>query len=47
MTLRRIIRDGQVQTITLGDVDPTVAHQVQVQFTNDAWDGQVPNTDRA
>jgi hypothetical protein len=31
---------GQTQTITItGNFDPTVAHQVQVQFVNDAWDG--------
>jgi hypothetical protein len=31
---------GQTQTITItGNFDPTVAHQVQVEFVNDAWDG--------
>jgi hypothetical protein len=31
---------GQTQTITItGNFDPTSAHQVQVQFVNDAWDG--------
>jgi hypothetical protein len=31
---------GQTQTITItGNFDPTQAHQVQVQFVNDAWDG--------
>ena len=31
---------GQTQTITIaGNFDPSVAHQVQVKFTNDAWDG--------
>jgi hypothetical protein len=32
---------GQTQTINVGgNFDPTVAHQVQVKFINDAWDGQ-------
>ena len=36
---------GQVQTINVaGSFDPSVAHQVQVQFLNDAWDG-TPNVD--
>ncbi len=31
---------GQTQTITIaGNFNPTVAHQVQVEFVNDAWDG--------
>jgi len=31
---------GQTQTITItGNFDPTQAHQVQVEFVNDAWDG--------
>jgi hypothetical protein len=31
---------GQTQTITIsGNFDPNVAHQVQVEFTNDSWDG--------
>jgi glutaredoxin len=31
---------GQTQTITIaGNFDPTVAHQVQIKFVNDAWDG--------
>jgi Ca-dependent carbohydrate-binding module xylan-binding/Right handed beta helix region len=31
---------GQTQTITItGNFDPTTAHQVEVQFVNDAWDG--------
>ena len=31
---------GQTQTITItGNFDPTTAHQVQVEFVNDAWDG--------
>ena len=31
---------GQTQTIQIaGNFDPTVAHQVQVKFVNDAWDG--------
>ena len=31
---------GQTQTITIpGNFDPTVAHQVQIKFINDAWDG--------
>jgi chitinase len=31
---------GQTQTITItGNFDPSVAHQVQVEFTNDSWDG--------
>jgi Ca-dependent carbohydrate-binding module xylan-binding/Right handed beta helix region len=31
---------GQTQTIQIaGNFDPTVAHQVQVKFINDAWDG--------
>jgi len=37
---------GQAQTITLpAEIDPTVPHQVQIQFVNDSWDGSVPNTD--
>jgi hypothetical protein len=36
---------GQTQTIQIaGNFDPTVAHQVQVKFVNDAWDG-TPNAD--
>ncbi len=36
---------GQSQTIDIsGNFDPSAAHQVQVQFLNDAWDG-TPNTD--
>ena len=32
---------GQTQTIQVpGTFDPTVAHQVQVNFINDSWDGQ-------
>jgi hypothetical protein len=32
---------GQTQTLQIaGNFDPTVAHQVQVKFINDAWDGQ-------
>ena len=32
---------GQTQTIQIaGNFNPTVTHQVQVQFINDAWDGQ-------
>jgi Ca-dependent carbohydrate-binding module xylan-binding/Right handed beta helix region len=32
---------GQTQTLQIaGNFDPTVAHQVQVKFVNDAWDGQ-------
>ncbi|HEX7968593.1 MAG TPA: carbohydrate-binding domain-containing protein, partial [Stellaceae bacterium] len=32
---------GQWQDINIaGNFDPSVAHQVQVQFVNDAWDGQ-------
>ncbi len=31
---------GQWQTVTIaGNFDPTVAHQVQVELTNDSWDG--------
>jgi beta-mannanase len=31
---------GQTQTITItGNFDPSMAHQVQVQFVNDSWDG--------
>jgi hypothetical protein len=31
---------GQMQTIQIaGNFDPSVAHQVQVKFVNDAWDG--------
>jgi hypothetical protein len=31
---------GQTQTITIsGNFNPDVAHQVQVEFVNDAWDG--------
>jgi hypothetical protein len=33
---------GQTQTLQVGgNFDPTVAHQIQVKFINDAWDGQV------
>ena len=32
--------EGQTQTIQIaGNFDPTVAHQVQIKFVNDAWDG--------
>jgi VCBS repeat-containing protein len=31
---------GQTQTITInGNFDPLTAHQVQIQFVNDSWDG--------
>ncbi|HEV2549946.1 MAG TPA: carbohydrate-binding domain-containing protein, partial [Stellaceae bacterium] len=31
---------GQTQTITINsNFDPTVAHQVQIKFINDSWDG--------
>jgi hypothetical protein len=33
---------GQTQTITInGNFDPMAAHQVQIQFINDNWDGQL------
>src|SRR6185312_11402551 len=36
---------GQTQTVEIdGNFDPTVAHQVQVKFLNDNWDG-VATTD--
>ena len=36
---------GQWQDIQIaGNFDPTIAHQVEVQFTNDGWDG-VPSVD--
>lgn len=41
-SVQAVHSQGQWQDITVaGDFDPTAAHNVEVRFINDAWDGQL------